>query len=387
MDPRDNPFAPGAGTQPPELAGRSGIITDAGVAIARARRGTGKSILLLGLRGVGKTVLLNKLSETAESEGCVSVVLEAPEEQSLAAMLVGPLRSALFRLSASEKAATLAKRSIGVLRSFATAFKVKVGEVEFGMKPVVGTADSGNLEYDLPALLETVVLAAKADGRALILFIDEVQYLSAADLSALIVATHKLGQRALPFLLIGAGLPQLAGLAGEAKSYAERLFDYPAVGPLLPPAARDAIAQPLKRESLAIEDKALEHIVKQTRGYPYFLQEWGYQAWNASAGSPISLPDVKLAARAALERLDAGFFKVRVDRLTPREKEYMLAMAELGPGPHRSGDIAAALKKKVTAVAPLRDGLLKKGMIYSPQHGETAFTVPMFDEYLKRALS
>lgn len=385
MDPRDNPFAPGAGTQPPELAGRSGIITDAGVAIARAKRGLGKSMLLLGLRGVGKTVLLNKLAEVAHTEGCLPVVLEAPEDQSLAAMLLPPLRSALFTLSKSEKARDLAKRGIAVLRSFAGAFKVKVGEVEFGMKPDAGTADSGNLEYDLPALLETVALAAKADGRALVLFIDEVQYLTSPDLRALIVATHKLGQKALPFLLIGAGLPQLAGLAGDAKSYAERLFDYPAVGPLLSPAARDAISAPLKRASQSIDGKALEHIIKQTHGYPYFLQEWGYQAWNAAAGSPITLADVKLAARAAVERLDAGFFKVRVDRLTPREKEYMHAMADLGPGPHRSGDIAAGLEKKVTAVAPLRDGLIKKGMIYSPQHGETAFTVPRFDDFLKRS--
>lgn len=385
MNPRDNPFAPGAGTQPPELAGRSGIITDAGVAIARAKRGLGKSMLLLGLRGVGKTVLLNKLADMALAEDCLPVVLEAPEDERLASMLVPPLRSALFRLSNSEKAAALAKRGIAVLRSFAGVFKVKVGEVEFGMKPDVGTADSGNLEYDLPALLETVALAAGADGRALVLFIDEVQYLKSPDLSALIVATHKLGQKALPFLLIGAGLPQLAALAGDAKSYAERLFDYPSVGPLLPPAARDAIAAPLKRESQAIDDKALEHIIKQTHGYPYFLQEWGYQAWNAAAGSPITLADVKLAAKAAVERLDAGFFKVRVDRLTPRERDYVQAMASLGPGPHRSGDIAAALKKKVSAVAPLRDGLIKKGMLYSPQHGETAFTVPMFDDFLKRS--
>lgn len=384
MDPKENPFAPGAGTQPPELAGRSGIVTDAGVAIARAKRGNGKSMLLLGLRGVGKTVLLNKLAEIASSEGCLPVVLEAPEDQSLASMLVPPLRAALFTLSRSDKAADLAKRGIGVLRSFAGAFKVKVGEVEFGMKPDAGVADSGNLEYDLPALLETVALAARADGSALVLFVDELQYLSTSDLSALIVATHKLGQKALPFLLIGAGLPQLAGLAGDAKSYAERLFDYPAVGPLGDSAARDAIVAPLNRAALSIEPRALDHIVKQTHGYPYFLQEWGYQAWNAAPGASITLADVKMGSKAAIERLDSGFFKVRIDRLTPREKEYVHAMALLGPGPHRSGDIAAALKKKVTAVAPLRDGLIKKGMLFSPQHGETAFTVPMFDDFLKR---
>jgi len=384
MNPRDNPFAPGAGTQPPELAGRSGIITDAEVALARARRGLGKSMLLLGLRGVGKTVLLNRVAEMAEAGGALPVVLEAPEDQTLAPMLVPALRSTLFSLSASEKAGALTKRGFGVLRSFAAAFKVKVGEVEFGVKAEPGKADSGNLEHDLPALLETVALAAKADDRALVLFIDEVQYLGAVDLSALIVATHKLGQKGLPFLLVGAGLPQLAALAGEAKSYAERLFDFPVVGPLPAQAARDAVAAPLKRESLKIEEAALNHIIKKTQGYPFFLQEWGYQAWNAAADSPINLADVRVAEKAAIERLDAGFFKVRLDRLTPREREYMHTMAQLGPGPHRSGEVAKALHKKVTAVGPLRDGLIKKGMIYSPQHGDTAFTVPMFDEFLKR---
>jgi hypothetical protein len=385
MDPKKNPFAPGVGTQPPELAGRSGIVTDAGVAIARAKRGLGKSMLLLGLRGVGKTVLLNRLAELSQSDDCLPVVLQANEGETLADLLVPPLRAALFGLSRSAKAAEVAKRGLVVLRSFAGAFKVKVGEVEPGLEPDVGAADSGNFEYDLTTLLETVSLAAKAERSALVLFIDEVQYLSSADLSALILATHRLGQKALPFLLIGAGLPQLAGLAGDARSYAERLFDYPPVGPLLPLAARDAIAAPLRRESLAIDEQALEHIVRQTKGYPFFLQEWGYQVWNAAEGSPITLEDVKLAGRAVEERLDTGFFKVRVDRLTPREKEYVHAMAALGPGPHRSGDISAVLKKKVTALSPTRDGLIRKGMVYSPQHGETAFTVPMFDEFLRRS--
>ncbi|MBL8917743.1 MAG: AAA family ATPase [Myxococcaceae bacterium] len=385
MNPKENPFAPGAGTQPPQLAGRTAIVTDAEVAIARARRGLGKSLLLLGLRGVGKTVLLNRLAEVARSEGCLALTLEATEAQRLPEMLVPPLRAALFQLSRTERAADRANRALAVLRSFAAAFKVKLGDVEVGLKPEPGTADSGNLEFDLTALLETIAEAARAEQRALVLLIDELQFLGSGDLAALIVATHRLGQKNLPFLFIGAGLPQLAALAGEAKSYAERLFDYPDVGPLTADAAREAIRAPLTRATLEIRDEALAHIVGQTAGYPYFLQEWGYQTWNAAAGSPITLGDAKLATMAALQRLDSSFFKVRGDRLTPRERDYVNAMASLGPGPHRSGEIAAAMAQKVSTVAPLRDALIKKGMLYSPRHGETAFTVPMFDEYLKRS--
>lgn len=384
MEARANPFVPGAGTPPPELAGRSGIINDGAVAIARAKRGQGKSLLLLGLRGVGKTVLLNRFSEIAQQEDGVPVVLEAPEGESLASMLVPHLRRTLLTLSSSERAGALAKKALGTLRSFAGTFKVKVGDVELSVKPEVGVADSGSLNVDLAALLESVSTAARADGKALIIFIDEVQFLSTEDLGALIVATHKMGQKSLPFLLIGAGLPQLAGLAGDAKSYAERLFDYPDVGPLAPEAARSALSEPLRRESIVINDDALELIVAKTQGYPFFVQEWGYQVWNAAAGSPVTAADVNLATKAATENLDRGFFKVRLNRLTPREKEYLHAMAKLGPGPYASGEIAAALGKVSSAVAPYRDGLIKKGMIFSRRHGETAFTVPIFDEFLRR---
>ncbi len=384
MNARDNPFAPGAGTPPPELAGRSGIIDEAAIAFARAKTGRGKSMLLLGLRGVGKTVLLNFLNESAKAEGALTILLEAPEDQSLAQMLVPPLRSALMKLSLSAKAAALAKDALEALRGFATAFKVKVGDFEVGLKAPAGTADSGNLEYDLAALLEVVARAAKIEDRIVVLFVDEVQYLGSEELSALIVATHKLGQQSLPFLLIGAGLPQLAGLAGAAKSYAERLLDYPKVGALPDSAARDAIVEPLKKAQIAIEPQALEHIISRTHGYPYFLQEWAYQAWLAAPTSPITLVDAKLASKAALEHLDASFFKVRFDRLTPAEKTYAMAMAQLGDGPYRSGEIAVSMKRKVTAVAPTRDTLIKKGMIFSPQHGDTDFTVPMFAEFLRR---
>ncbi|MBI5549119.1 MAG: ATP-binding protein [Deltaproteobacteria bacterium] len=387
MDARKNPFAPGAGTQPPELAGRSGTVTDAEVAIARAKGGlSSKSQLLLGLRGVGKTVLLNRVAEIAQAERCLTVSLEAPEANRLAEMLVPPLRSALFKLSGTEKAKLAAQKTLGVLRSFAAAFKVKVGDVEFGVRPETGTADSGQLEFDLAELLQAVGAAAREDASAFVLLIDEVQYLGSQDLAALIVAVHRVGQKGLPFVLFGAGLPQLAALAGDAKSYAERLFDYPDVGPLTREAAVDAIRAPVRRQGVEIDDQALDLVIETTKGYPYFLQEWGYQTWNVATASPIGAADARLATRGAIERLDRGFFRVRFDRLTPKEKHYMRAMASLGPGPHRSGDIAHALKRPVSSVAPLRGGLLTKGMIYSPQHGDTAFTVPMFDEFMKRTM-
>jgi hypothetical protein len=218
------------------------------------------------------------------------------------------------------------------------------------------------------------------------LLIDEVQYLGEQDLAALIVANHKVGQKGLPLVMFGAGLPQLAALAGEAKSYAERLFDFPAVGALSDDAAREAIRAPLQREGADIADEALDYLVEKTEGYPYFLQEWGSQAWNVAATSPITLGDVEWATERAVSRLDTGFFNVRLERLTPREKDYVRAMAELGAGPHRSGEIAQKLGIDVTTAAPLRNGLIKKGMIYSPQHGDTAFTVPMFDEFMRRAV-
>ncbi|HEX2716939.1 MAG TPA: ATP-binding protein [Gemmatimonadaceae bacterium] len=387
MDAAKNPFAPGAGTRPPELAGRERIVSDSVVALRRVQAARpAKSQMLLGLRGVGKTVLLNHILELAEGEGYLTVYLEAPENRSLAEMLVPPLRSVLFKLSRAERAKNVANRGLGILRGFASAFEVRYGELEVGVRPEPGTADSGQLEADLPELLLAVALAAKADERAVALFIDEVQYLSAEDLSALIVSVHRIGQRGLPFIVFGAGLPQLAALAGEAKSYAERLFDYPPVGALDPDAAKRAIREPIVGEGAKIEPQALEEIVRKTEGYPYFLQEWGSHAWNTASRSPITLADVRSASKEALAALDAGFFRVRLDRLTPRERDYTRAMAELGPGPHRSGDIAGVLGIGVTTAAPLRNGLIRKGMIYSPAHGDTAFTVPMFDAFLKRSM-
>jgi len=387
MDPRTNPFTPGAGTQPPELAGRESITENAETALGRVKLGRhARSQLLLGLRGVGKTVLLNRIDQLAAEEGYLSVFLEAPEDRRLADMLVPPLRSLLVKLSRVEQAKDLARRGLGVLRAFASTFKVEVGDVEFGIEPATGMADSGSLEFDLPEMLLSVAEAAKAANTGVAILIDEVQYLSTSDLGALIVSLHKSDQKGLPLLFFGAGLPQIAALAGDAKSYAERLFEYPEVGRLSEAAARDAIRTPVRREGADIANDALDTIIAATQGYPYFLQEWGSKAWNTAAASPITAADARRAAVDALKHLDQGFFRVRLDRLTPREREYVRAMAELGPGPHRSGEIARLLNVNVTTAAPLRNNLIRKGMIYSQQYGETAFTVPMFDEFMRRSM-
>jgi len=386
VDPTRNPFAPGAGARPPELAGRESIIEAANVAMQRIRRGRQeKSQMLLGLRGVGKTVLLNRLAQLAEDMGSIVVPLEAPEGQRLAAFLAPALKSVLLRLSRVAQARELAQRGLGALRGFASAFKVSIGEIELSMsaEPI---ADSGNLEIDLPELMGSVGRAAQAANTSVVILLDEVQYLSEEDLRGLIVAMHRIAQRGWPVILFGAGLPQVAALAGEAKSYAERLFDYPEVGPLPSAAARSALLDPIVEEGESISEDALNRILSITEGYPYFLQEWGKHSWNTAGKSPITADDVEMASSLATVALDRSFFRVRFDRLTPREQDYLRAMAALGPGPHRSGDIADALGIKVQQAGPLRNGLIKKGMIWSPAHGQTAFTVPMFDAFMIRAI-
>ena len=388
MDPRLNPYAPGAGAPPPELAGREAVLEGADVAVSRTLAGRhAKGQILLGLRGVGKTVLLNRIAEMAEAAGSQTILVEAPEGRSLPDIVVPPLRRTLLRLDRGERVRAEVKRALRTLRSFASAFTVAAGQLEFGVDAEPGSADSGDIEFDLPELLIAAAEAARAKETGIVLLIDEVQYLSETDLSALIVAVHKVTQRGLPLLFFGAGLPQLAGLAGEAKSYAERLFDYPPIEALPKPAATEALRAPALREGVEYEPAALDAIIERTRGYPYFLQEWGKHAWNVAPSSPVTAADARRATERALAELDDSFFRVRLDRLTPKEKEYVRAMAELGPGPHRSGEIADVLGVRVESVAPRRSKLIQKGMIYSPAHGDTAFTVPMFDEFMRRTMA
>jgi len=389
MDPVSNPFAPGAGTPPPELAGRNDLRETVRVAIERVRRGLPtKSILMVGLRGVGKTVLLDRMRDDAEATGIQTVRIEAPEIRSLPALLAPQLRQALLRLSRNEQAKDLAQRALRALAGFAKALKVKYQDIEVGVDfdPEPGLADNGDLEHDLQALLEAVGAAAQKAGTALILFIDELQYVQENELAALITALHRTAQRSLPVVLVGAGLPQLRGRMGHAKSYAERLFDFPEIGALAEPAAKIAIRKPAEAQGVEIDEEALRRIVQETHRYPYFLQEWGKHAWDTAGASPITLRDVDLASKTAVAALDESFFRVRFDRLTPVEKKYLRAMAELGPGPHRSGDIAEKLDRKVTSLGPTRNQLIAKGMIWSPSHGDTAFTVPLFDEFMRRIM-
>jgi len=389
MDPIQNPFSPGAGRPPPELAGRDDLRNSLHVALERARLGrAAKSAMLVGLRGVGKTVLLDRAREDAEGAGIHSIRVEAPEGRSLPALIAPQLRQALLRLSQIEQAKATAIRGLRALAGFAKKLKLTYGDIEVGFDydPEPGLADNGDLEHDLQALMEQVGLAAKAAGTAMAIFIDELQYVPEAQLAALITALHRTEQRQLPVVLVGAGLPQLRGQMGNAKSYAERLFDFPMIGALPPDAARQAIVKPLRDERVEITEEALEEIIRVTQGYAYFLQAWGSQAWQVAQQSPITLDDVKRASIAAVAGLDESFFRVRFDRCTPKEKKYLRAMAELGEGPHRSGDIATCLGQKVSSLAPTRSSLIAKGMVWSPNHGDTGFTVPMFDEFMKRIM-
>jgi hypothetical protein len=389
MDAVSNPFAPGAGTPPPELAGRDELRETIRVAIARVRRGLpARSMMLVGLRGVGKTVLLDRMRDDAERDGIQTLRMEAPEGRSLPALLAPQLRQALLRLSRNERARDLSRRALRALAGFAKSLKVKYADIEVGLDldPEPGLADNGDLEHDLQALLEAAGEAAKAAGTALAIFIDELQYVREEELAALITALHRTAQRQLPVILIGAGLPQLRGRMGEAKSYAERMFEFPEIGALPREAAKVAITKPLRDQGVDVTPEALDRIVSETHGYPYFVQEWGKHSWEVADNSPINEADVETASTVAISALDESFFRVRFDRLTPTEKKYLRAMAELGPGPHRSGDIAAELDRVVSSFGPTRSQLIVKGMIWSPNHGDTAFTVPLFDEFMRRIM-
>jgi hypothetical protein len=384
-----NPFAPGAGSPPPALVGRKAILDHAQIALARIKNGRSeKSSLLVGLRGVGKTVLLRAIHDEAEAQGYQTFFIETPENKPLASLLLPPLRNILFKLDRMEGFNEGVKRAFRVFKSFIGA--IKLGNDDFNVSLDVdaetGTADSGDLEADLPALLSVVAAAAAARKTAIALVIDEMQYLPEKEFGALIMALHQVAQKKLPLVVFGAGLPQLVGLAGKAKSYAERLFNYPPIGALPAGDAAEALNKPVRDQGVAFDPKAVDAIIRTTHGYPYFLQEWGYETWNYAQKSPISLADVRGVTPEVIRRLDENFFRVRFDRLKPNERKYLRAMAELGPGPHRSGEITKVLGITVQSLAPVRASLIAKGMIYSPDHGDTAFTVPLFDEFMKRIM-
>jgi hypothetical protein len=389
MDPIKNPFSPGAGSPPPELVGRDPDLEQARILLGRIKlKRSEKSMLLTGLRGVGKTVLLKEVEFLAKQNGYRTIFLEAHENKSLGVLIIPYLRNLLFDLNRAAGVSDKVKRGLAVLRSFIGAIKLTVHDVTVGIdiEPEMGSADSGDLEIDLPNLFIAIGEAAADRQCAVALLIDEIQYFSQKELGALIMAMHKVQQYQLPLVLLGAGLPTLPGLAGEAKSYSERLFSFPDIGALSSDDAAIALEGPAKAAGVIFEPAAIEEIYRLTRGYPYFLQEWGYQAWNLAPSSPITLQVVQAATAEVIPRLDKNFFRVRFDRLTPSEKNFLRAMAELGPGVHRIGEIADVLKVKGTSLSPVRAGLIKKGMIYSPSYGDIAFTVPLFDEFMIRAI-
>jgi hypothetical protein len=384
-----NPYSPGAGSPPPELAGRDALRAQLQISLARIRLGKpAKSIVMVGLRGVGKTVLLDQIRKDAEASGIYAVRIEAPENKSLPALLAPQLRQTLLRLSRVESALHNAKRALRALAGFAKGLKVSYKDIEVGIdyEPEPGLADNGDLDVDLTALLEQVGIAAKDAKTAVVIFIDELQYVKNNQLGALISALHRCAQNGLPLTVVGAGLPQLRGMAGNAKSYTERLFDFPMIGPLNDAEAEQAIVKPARAEGVDYDREAVAAIISKTRGYPYFLQEWGKHAWDMAKQSPILMSDVEAASNTAIAALDESFFRVRFDRLTPTEKTYLRAMSDLGAGPHRSGDIAERQKRTVSSLGPVRSSLIVKGMIWSPNHGDTAFTVPLFDEFMVRIL-
>ena len=385
MDEVRNPFAPDAGTPPPEMAGRDGVMNEADVAIARTIKGrASRSLMLIGLRGTGKTVLLVEIESRAEAAGMVTFFIESPENQPFARQFAVAAKKALMKFSAVEAAKSHARAGLGALASFISSVKLAVGEVSVAVDPTPGEADSGDLSLDMIDLMIRVGRAAKAAGRGWTIVVDEVQHLDAQSLSALIVALHRANQLGLPIFFAGAGLPLLPKLLGEARSYSERIFSYHEIAGLEEDASRQAIEVPIEAEGQAIEAEALALIHQRTAGYPFFLQEWAYHAWNVSDGSPIGLGDIEAATELAVARLDRGFFRVRTNQMTRRELEICQVMASMGPGPYGISTLAENLDVKLTSLSLHRSNLIRKGMIYPTGMGEIDFTVPMFDGHLRR---
>jgi hypothetical protein len=294
--------------------------------------------------------------------------------------IVTTMRTALLKLDRIKGVSEKVKQGLRVLKSFVGVVKMKYQDVEFSLDvdSETGIADSGTLTRDLAELFIAAGEAAESRESSIVILIDEIQNLPKEEFEALIMAVHRVNQKKLPILIVGAGLPLLVKLTGDAKSYAERLFEYPRIGALSSEDVRRALAEPLEENGVKIDVDAVDLIMEETQGYPYFVQEWGYQAWNAAKESPITRVDIEKCSKVVIQRLDQNFFHSRYERLSDPQKTYLRAMAELGPGPHKSGDVAKLLGKETSQLGPTRDGLIQNGMIYSPKYGYAAFTVPLF---------
>lgn len=390
MDPSRNPYSPGAGARPPALVGRDSELND--FEIATKRLGAGlydRSMLLSGLRGVGKTVLLNEFCSIAQRHKWVFQQIEANKELDLSRIIADRIRIVLLQLSAGHRLAERARRALGVLKSFKVRWNLpEGGDIEFGIEPIAGRADTGILQEDIADLFTEVGEYAGERKVGVLITIDEAQYLGRDQLGTLVMGLHKVSQRQLPFMVVPAGLPSLPALAGEARSYAERLFTFVKINSLQPEEAAAALAVPAEARGVRWHADALGRIVDETAGYPYFLQEFGKQAWNFATGpSQISLEDIRHTIPMAFNALDTGFFSIRFDRTTETERDYLAAMAHLGAGPHPSGAVASAMGRTTSQVSPHRNSLIAKGLCHAPRYGQIAFTVPMFDQFVRRRMS
>jgi hypothetical protein len=384
VDPVHNPYSPGAGTRPPALVGREREIEAMDVALQRLRIGRdGRSTMLTGLRGVGKTVLLNEFEQIADGRGYFREHIEVTEDGDLPGRLAAAFRRVLLSMDARRRIGERIRRALGILKAFT--LRLPGGELSIDVDAVHGPADSGDLATDLAGLFVELGEVARDHDAGVFVTIDELHYVRLETLEALVMGLHRAAQLTLPITVAGAGLPSLAALTGEAKSYAERMFTFPVIGSLPAGQAREALVLPAEDEGVRWEGAALDLVVEATAGYPYFLQEFGKQAWDAALGpAAITLDDVRHSIPVALAELDDGFFRVRSGRTSDPERAYLRAMAELGPGPVRTAAVAELLGKRPTGLTPTREALIKKALCYSPRWGEIDFTVPMFDRFMRR---
>lgn len=390
MDPVANPYTPNAGARPDVLVGRNDQLDTFDVLLRRLARGrTEQSMVITGLRGVGKTVLLGQFREKAQAQSWSVLDYEVVKHSDTAFRMdiAMRLRTALLELAPRARWSDRFQRAAAALSSF-TVTVDQSGHFQAGLNvdAIEGLADHGDLPMDLTDVFIEIGEAARSHGRGVVLLLDEVQFLSKTQLEALIIALHKTVQRNLPITLVGAGLPQIAELAGDAKSYAERLFTFPTIGVLVPDDARRALDEPARAEGVHYDPDALELAVEVTGGYPYFIQELGYAVWGVAATSPITLADVEDAVELYQAKLDSSFFRVRLDRATELQSAYLRAMAELGPDPQKASDVAAVLERESTQLGPTRAELIDMGLLYTPQHGYAAFTVPHFDKFMLRVM-
>ena len=387
MDPRKNPYAPGAGTKPPALVGRDGQLESFDILLERLENGlSDQSMIITGLRGVGKTVLLDVFREKAERRDWATVEWEIERKAAFAPKVAALARKVLLQIAPKARWKDRVLRAAATLKSFTLTFNPD-GALTAGLDvdALAGAADSGSLSEDLTDLFVALAEAARDHGVGVVLLIDEIQFLQQHEVEGLIVALHRCARRSLPITLVGAGLPQMPRLAGEAKSYSERLFRFVQIGALpLDTFARDALALPAEALGFSFAPRAVSHIVTYTQGYPYFLQEYGRIVWDESSESPISEDDARSVQPIVEERLDESFFRVRAERTTELELRYLYAMAELGPEPHRATVVARRIGRTVEQAGPIRSRLIDKGLLYTPGHGLAAFTVPQFDRHMLR---